>query len=50
GERLVARIGDVEDVLHALADPDLCKRLQAALVEQLSQDNGRDTLPTRINF
>ncbi|MDU3295738.1 MAG: hypothetical protein E7E29_28975, partial [Pseudomonas aeruginosa] len=54
----IATLGErVEDVFYItdarnqpLADPDLCKRLQAALVEQLSQDNGRDTLPTRINF
>ncbi|MGV8475894.1 hypothetical protein, partial [Pseudomonas aeruginosa] len=29
---------------------DLTNGLQAYLVDQLSQDNGRDTLPTRINF
>ena len=33
-----------------LSDPELCQRLQAVLVEQLSQANGQETVPVRISI
>ncbi|MCY1286472.1 Bifunctional uridylyltransferase/uridylyl-removing enzyme [compost metagenome] len=54
----IATLGErVEDVFFVtdarnqpLSDPELCQRLQAALVEQLSQANGQDTMPVRISI
>ncbi|KAF1051436.1 MAG: Bifunctional uridylyltransferase/uridylyl-removing enzyme [Stenotrophomonas maltophilia] len=54
----IATLGErVEDVFYVtdahnqpLSNPDLCKRVQSALVEQLSQAAGPDTLPVRISI
>ncbi|MHC5349580.1 [protein-PII] uridylyltransferase [Metapseudomonas furukawaii] len=54
----IATLGErVEDVFFVtdannqpLSDPELCRRLQDAIVSQLSQANGQGQSPTRVNI